>query len=312
MSDIAFVMAVGKGKTLDKSYYLAKSIKQVYEDAEIYAYVAEEEKPEISQGRLSKIGNYANLIYGDIPMKEYIFTVKHRALILAGEMTNKKYLVCLDSDMLMMNELSLPKGEMFVCPVDIGNTSWGREEARPLWEKLYKKIGAEMPKNKLLSLIDKYAMFPYYNGGFVITSDHKFGRKWLDLTREIFKILPDMDSYMKGYSQQTKRRRLFTKIPYSHWTEQVTLTLLASKHKAKILPYEYDWPMNTTWRCPTNVKIMHYHDMRNLLKIHKKSVVNRLKEIGIYDELKYSTPFEYPRMIGYQVLRGMKVRLGKF
>jgi hypothetical protein len=304
MSDFAFVMSVGKGKMVEQAYWLARSISQSNPKAEIYAFVAESEREDIYLYHLKRIEEVGGkILYGEIPLKEYKFTSKHQALIQAGELSSAKYFVCLDSDMLVLNRLELPSDyAMYVCPVDIGNTSWGRESARSRWEELYKLVEAEMPKEKIRSVIGNYLMFPYFNGGFVITTDNKFGSKWLDTTKKVYGEMPDREFYQNVYSKQSKRRRLFTKIPYAHWTEQVTLTLLAAKYHTKVLDYRYDYPLNTRWTCPQDVKIVHYHDVRNLVKIR-----DRVKNIELP-----SVVFTYPRILNYQMLRGLKVKMGKF
>lgn len=311
-TDIAFVIAVGRGKTLDKSFYLAKSIRYFYPDAEIYAFVAEEERAEIPREKLFAIETYSTLIYGYIPMKEYIFTVKHQALILAGAQTNAKYLACLDSDMLLLNQFNLDDGyDMFVCPVDVGNTSWGRESSAPLWKELYNHVGSPFPDYRLRALKDNYLMHPYFNGGFVITTDHSFGSKWLNLTKEVFEKIPEYDKYVDEYGGKSKRSRfLLKKIPYSHWTEQVTLTLLASKYNTKILDYSYDYPLNIMWSCPSETRLIHYHDQRNFVKLRRPEHKCLLKDIGITRNNNILN--SYMRIIIYSYLRWMKIKLGKF
>jgi len=309
MNNIVFVLAVGRGKTLDKSIFLINSIKKYHPDAEIYSFVAEEETEEIDYAIKSFEEISTKVLYGEIPMKEYIFTVKHNALIKAGKITKKKYLCCLDSDMLLLQKFRLPPNhDMYVCPVDVGNTSWGREESREKWEELYKIAKAKMPKKKLYSLVDNREMFPYYNGGFVITSDKQFGKKWLDLTSKIFKIIESYDSYDK-YRSQSKRRRLFTRIPYSHWTEQVSLTLLASKYNTLALGYDYDYPLNAMKSCPKNTKLIHYHDFRNLYKLES----HRL-QIDVYEYLinNYNKTTSKLKLKAYDFLRKIKIKMGKF
>ena len=312
--DIAYVMAVGRRGTLKKTYHLMKSIKHFDKDAEIYAFVANEEVDEIPQASLDRFKPYSKLIYGNIPMKEYIFTVKHQALIQAGEISSKKYLACMDSDMLMFDKLQLEEGyDLFVAPVDIGNTSWGRLDAKPEWKRLYGLIGEDMPDYTLTSLVDKREMLPYFNGGLAITSDHKFGKLWLETTKKIFPEISDKDSYIEGYSKKTAHGKLVTKIPFSHWTEQVTLSLLASKFNTKILDYTYNYPMNIMWDCPTDIKIMHYHDLRNLIKIRNKAVKQKIVDMGIKEALDgYNKCDTYARLLAYHTLRSIKIKAGKF
>jgi hypothetical protein len=304
MTELAFVFSVGTGTMVEKSYWLARSIHKTNPEAEIYAFVAESEREDIYIYHLKRIEEFGGkILYGEIPLKEYKFTSKHQALIQAGEQSSAKYLVCLDSDMLVMNPFTLPEGfSMYVVPVDIGNTSWGRESARSKWEELYKLVDSPMPTQKIIPILDKHPMFPYYNGGFAVSTDHKFGQKWLDTTKVVYDKMPDREFYQNVYSKQSKKRRLFTKIPFAHWTEQVTLTLLAAKYHAKALDYRYDYPLNTLWTCPQDVRIVHYHDVRNLVKIR-----DLIKDIELPNIV-----FTYPRILNYQLLRGMKVRLGKF
>lgn len=302
-------MAVGVGKTLDKSKFLIESIKNQNHKQEIHTFVANEELDTIPKQYIKYFEDNTKLHYGEIPMKEYIFTVKHNALIKAGN-TKKEYLCCLDSDMLMLRPFEIPTKNMYVCPVDIGNTSWGREESRPLWEELYKIIKVPMPLHKLTPLVDNYKMFPYFNGGFVLTNNKTFGSEWLSLTKKIYKIIEKYDSYDK-YRGQSKRRRTFTRIPYSHWTEQVSLTLLATKYNAEVLGYDYDYPINIMHSCPCNTRLIHYHDFRNLYKLNQSKImlINGLSE---YLKKNYKPFSSKLKLNAYSIIRRAKIKMGKF
>lgn len=307
---LAFVMAVGKGESLWKTGYLIESIQKHHPSADVFAFVAEEERKEIPQEYLELLlDEDVTLLFGKIPIPEYIFTVKHMALIEATKRSSADYFCCLDSDMLMLNPFEFNSNHnMYVCPVDVGNTSWGRASAQPYWDRLYSDMGLKTPANKLQPIADKTPMFPYYNGGFVITSNRNFGEEWLELTSIVFPQIESMDSYEK-FRSRSKRRRFFQRIPLSHWTEQVTLTLLAEKYKAHNLGYSYDYPINIMKTVPKDTKLIHYHDMRNLRKISTDYLSEDLLE---YLDDNYPKNVTRLRLSAYSIMRRTKIKLGKF
>lgn len=310
MDNIAFVIAVGKGvNTLDKTTMLIHSIFEINPKQEIYSFIAEEERREIPKKYIDFFNEETKVLYGNIPMKEYVFSVKPKAMIEAGKITKKELICFLDSDMLMLKQFGHLEEGTYVVPVDVGNVSWGRERARPYWEKLYSLTGIEMPKEKITSLVDKREMFPFFNSGFVI-SNKEFGKEWLSLTENVFRIVDDLDPY-EGYSKKSRRRRFFKRIPYSHWIDQVALSLLSSKYKAKILDYKYNYPLNIMKKCPDDTILVHYHDVRNLFKLDKETLLSM--DIDSYlKENNYNYFVSKMRMNVYDLMRKTKISLGKF
>jgi hypothetical protein len=268
MDNLAFVFATGEGKYAEQGVFLARSITQTNPDAELYVFVPEAESPD----RLSELEQYGTILEGAQRIPEYGISTKIDALAAAEAVADEEYLLLLDTDMLVFDEITVHNyqtGNLFLKPVDVGLQYWGRRnKSLDEWTSLAGTLSLPVPEWRYESTFDRKPIPPYWNAGFVLTANNGFGARWLDAVERIH---PDLS--------------------FGWHADQVTLGLLSQEYEVVPLDNRYNYPLHLRLRTPDDVKVLHYHNRQNLKKA--KRYASLLKEIGIWEQVvqdKYSYP----------------------
>ena len=179
---IRFAMVADGERLIYDSFLLYCSIKYQMPDAHIIIGIPADNEKSLA------IFDNTDVEKIDLPIPEmikddggkYRFSNKVRLISLLG---NEPAFLC-DSDMLMIKPLPMKyfkTMEMAAAPDD--RLSWNGD-----WEMVYNMFNVPLPKHRVLTTITKELSFPYYNSGFVYTSNPKlFGEKWFEITSEIVK-----------------------------------------------------------------------------------------------------------------------------
>lgn len=242
---LSYVFALGPNELEQKSLFLLRSIRQNTSASqnEIYVFIAEEEKEEISKETIKEVRNSATIIRGNIPIKEYPLSAAHKALHEASNKSESEYLLLLDTDTLVLNE---PKthlqheSDLFLKPVDTGESYWGQSESNKEWKQLFQDNDLEFPEEEVISTVDKRKVRPpYYNGGAILTRNNAFPKEYLDLNKKVYGTL-STDNY---------------------YTDQIVLAILAEKYNVEELDESYNYPQHLRFVPNSSANILHYHEL---------------------------------------------------
>jgi hypothetical protein len=173
------------------------------------------------------------------------------------------HLLILDSDMLVVDNIEVPKGgELAMTPVNIGDQEWGQKEKINEWKKLCSKYKIKFPEKKITSTVDENKLpFPMYNVGVVFVENNDFPQRWKEIEMEMY------DNY-GGF----------------HFLHQIAASLLAADYNVNVLSEVYNYPSNIRFYCPSDVKILHYHSFNQLKKLMHKDIKRKVVQTGIKKE----------------------------
>ena len=268
MENLAFVFATGEGKYAEQSVFLARSIDRTNPDAGLYIFVPEAESPEC----LSELERYGTILEGPQRIPEYGISTKIDALAAAEAVADEEYLLLLDTDTLVLNEVTVHErpGDLFLKPVDVGLQYWGRRsQSLGEWTSLARRLDLPVPVWRYESTFDRNPIPPYWNAGFVLTANNGFGGRWMEAVERVY---PDLS--------------------FEWHADQVTLGLLSQKYDVVPLDNRYNYPLHLRLRVPDDVVVLHYHNRPNLRKA--KRYAPSLDEIGMW-ELVVQDEYSYSR-----------------
>jgi hypothetical protein len=267
MDDLAFVFAAGENKYDEQGMYLARSIARTNPDSPLIVYVPDGEHPE-HEDELAEIGT---IVRGEPTIAEYGISRKIDSLIAAEAAAESDYLLLLDTDTLVLDTITVHQSgkDLYLKPVDVGLQYWGREsESRGDWTEIATEANLPVPEWRHRSTFDSKPIPPYWNAGFVLTANHGFGKRWMQLVQDIY-----------------------PNIPYEWHADQVALGLLSQEYDVEPLENRYNYPIHLRLRPRADAKVIHYHNFHNL----KKGSAYRpfLREIGMWDAVEAT---EYSRL----------------
>lgn len=242
MGNLAFVFAAGEGPFDEQGLYLVRSIAHTNPDAPIYAYVPDGEQP----AHESELAEHATILRSEPRIPSYGISRKIDALIAAEAAADESYLLLLDTDTLVLDEITVHRSgsDLYLKPVDVGLQYWGRaSQSDDRWRTLAADADLPPPEWTHTSTFDGNPIPPYWNAGFVLSGVQGFGSRWMDLVEEIY-----------------------PEIPYEWHADQVALGLLSQAYDVKTLDNRYNYPIHLRLRCPDDVKVLHYHNFHNLNK----------------------------------------------
>ncbi|WP_158854466.1 hypothetical protein [Halorhabdus sp. CUG00001] len=242
MDDLAFVFAAGEGKFDEQGRYLARSITRTNPDAQIYAYIPDGEYPT----HKSELSELATIVRSEPRIPSYGISRKIDALIAAEAVADEPYLLLLDTDTLVLDEISVHRSgsDLYLKPVDVGLQYWGRaSQSSETWHDIATDADLPVPEWIYTSTFDKNRIPPYWNAGFVLSGIESFGSRWMDLVEELY---PD--------------------IPYEWHADQVALGLLSQAYDVEVLDNRFNYPLHLRLQCRNDAVVIHYHNFQNLNK----------------------------------------------
>jgi hypothetical protein len=188
------------------------------EKKEIFVFVVEDEKDDIEDDVLEEVDDKATLIQGEMPNEEYPLSAAHGALKMASEVSDKDYLLLLDTDMLVLDDIEVHERidrELFLTPATVSHKFWNsKEKSNEEFRSLFDKYGYDYPEDKnLRSNYGREEINPHYNGGFILTKNNDFPERWLNLSKEVHGKLP--------------KRNISS--------EMVSLSMLATEYETEVL-----------------------------------------------------------------------------
>jgi hypothetical protein len=223
---------------------------------EIFIFLADSEKDDTDS--LSYFRKRGSIISGEIPNKKYPLSALHKALEIACEKSTNEYVVCLDTDTVVLQDLQLPTTDadlMAAFDNDIGSF-WSRQESQNDWEKLHKKYD-----------IDFEDSIRWFNGGvIVVNTSSSFPQDWKRISDDLYKEI-----------EQEK-----------YFAEMIALGLLSNKYKFKELSEKKNYMQGIHLDPPTkNTEVIHYIDKINIYRsLFNPRIKQKLQHTDIITDLR--------------------------
>lgn len=248
MNSTAYIFTIGPGSLSRQGLYLLKSINRNTEAGkeDVFVYIVDGEKDNIEDDIINEVGERATLIEGPMPNKNYPLSAAHGALKKASEVSDHEYLVLLDTDIVVLDDITIHEeneAELFVAPEVISHQFWAsKDKSEDLLRDVFEKYGFDYPDIAVDSNYDRTEINPYYNSGVIITKNNDFPERYLELSREIHGNLPE-----KNYN-----------------SDMISLSLLAQDYDLFELPPQYNFFQAIRPYPQEGTKVVHYVDLRAL------------------------------------------------
>jgi hypothetical protein len=261
---IGIVFAFGPGDLALQALYLARSIRNYTKHDEVVAFTTEEEFSRIPRKIRAELKQTCRIEVGTEPVGSFPISIKLAALDRAASILDTEYLLCLDADTLVLDEVTVPKpeSELYLKPVDIGGQYYGTRDSHNEWKSLAETFGFTFPGITTRSTVDKKHIPPYWNAGMVLTKNNDFPGRWLSLMKSLHK------SYDTGY-----------------FTDQVALGLLSTEYDVSEVGEAYNYPLTHRLSVPGSVNIIHYNTFFQLARIYYPRVLSRVAQTGIFESI---------------------------
>jgi len=280
---ITYTFPVGGERFSTKACYLTKSIQTFCTSPDIVTYLLPKERETVPDVQLDFLETNTTLVEKERPIPDYPISAKLGAFVAGSEISDRDYLMHIDTDTLFLNDITIPENntsEVYMKPVDMGFLQWGKKKSYTKWEALYEKIDIKFQAPSIQSDIDGKPIPHVYNAGVVIAENDTFPQQWLKLTRFVFNEFPDQ-----------------------RYSDQVALGLLYHKYNIGYLTQKHSYLMGGHYRCPSNINVIRYQNFTNLLRIPNSTIWRKLIKIGVDPFKLYSGERRaIQKMIG-QVIR---------
>lgn len=286
MTDLTYVITVDEGEWTRRALYLYNSINEFVDDPDIVTFIPED--VDIPSEIEQKLDENSWIVGEEKRIEDFHASYKLQAFKKAGEVTDNEYLLLLDTDVLVLNEITIHQekdADLFVKPVDLGLQYWAREESRDRWEEFAEKTGYSVPSGTVTTTVDKQEILPYWNAGFVLARNSELQEEWLEAVE---KIEGDMDgNFMAG---------------------QIALAMISENYDTEVVDDRYNYPLPHRFGVPEDVRVLHYHTYSSLLRITNREIKKDLKKTGLWDRLQEEPTLELYREFSWELLKTLKGR----
>jgi hypothetical protein len=287
--DIAISFAVGDGELAEKARYLTNSIKTYTSNPEIHTFASTDEWESLSAREQNFFDTETTVATGELPIAGYPISAKLAAMKHAASVTTRPFLLLLDTDTVVLNEIeyhSDGSAELFVKRADGSDQYWISEEAEDDWKRAYSLFNSEYPGYTSETSETGVPIPPYWNAGFVLTSDKEFPSEWLSATRTVY--------------QSNLSERFFA--------DQVALGVLSTQYEVEEVSELYNYPLPFRYRCPSNIRVLHYHDFQPCGRIVTPLVRAKLRQIGLTQSHSFPSSGDQLRLLAGVGLRLFNIK----
>lgn len=299
--DITFAITTDTGRLAEQSRLLCKSIDTYHPDAEIINFIPESSIHDLSNRSKKYFEKNSTVVTGEIPIPEYKISAKLKSFRKAASISNRKYIIMLDSDTVLVSQLALPDNDadLYVKPVGVGAVHWGSTEAIGDWKKLYDRFDVSFPSKRIQSTVDKHVIFPYWNSAVVISCDKTVPQELMEMTEIIF-------------------REEIIERDETHFFDQLALAVLSETRNVTQLWELQNYPLYARLLCNPRAQILHYMDYSNLLRIPNPDIRSKLRSLGVrfsninFYELLNTIKLLIPHRSGKHMSFEQKIKLWRF
>lgn len=223
---------------------------------QIFVFVADSEIDSVTH--LEYFQQRSTLIIGKIPNEAYPLSALHRALEIACNKSISEYVVCLDTDTVVLQDVEIPESGadiMAVSDHDLGSF-WSRPESEHNWIQLYERYDIEFEEP-----------IRWFNGGvLVVNTESDFAYKWKVMSEDLWGTI--------------SREKYFT--------EMVCLGLLSNEYQFKELNENKNYIQGFHVDPPNkNVEVIHYiHPVTLYRSLMNPDIKQKLAPTDVLDDIE--------------------------
>lgn len=272
---VTYSFPLGGPDFAENAKWLAKSIIQNCEDPNIVVGVRPNEWESVSDSILEEMEQLVDeLIEVERPRENYPISVKIQNMVEAAKISDRDFIVHLDSDVFVLNDISdiVPDEDtqwMKVKEVDFGSQYWGSEDSEGSWRRLFEDVGAHYPGRIYKTTLDDIEIPPFFNAAMVVAPNSGFPQDWLEMTKYVW------DEYQTDYS------------------DQIALGLLSKDYEKKDLDDLNSWNLPGNLFVPSNVDVLRYEEFSHLLRVPNLGVWRKILSSGL-NPLDYFDIYDIP------------------
>ena len=284
--NIGVVFAFGPGELELQAWSLIRSLRHFGDFDEILAYTTTEEIGTVSEALKTELETDCIIQSGPKPLDSYPISIKQAALSRAASILDTDYLLCLDTDILVLDGFDVPEcnSDLYLKPVDIGGQYYGSEQSYTEWRSLAETFGMSFPGATTKSTVDKKPIPPYWNAGMVLTRNNDFPDKWLSLTKALF------EKHNTGY-----------------FTDQVALGLLSTEYEVCEVGEQYNYPLTHRVFVPDSISILHYNTFYQLARIYDPRIFRKILKTDVFRGLEKDR--DTAKSLAWQFLKAGRRRI---
>lgn len=248
MGNTAFAITADAGELGRQAAALARSIRAHHPDATTLAFVPEAGFEALSESVRTSLAEHATVATGPMPDPDYPISAQLRAFELAAERTSADRLVMLDTDILLLEALSLSvaPAPIHARPATLCGSFWTKARANDVWELLYDTFEVVPPAGPFRSVLGGRMPFPFYNAAVVVTHDPTIPARLRERTAAVREVARERVRRDAGHDGP-----LF-------YADQVALTLLAVEQGHGRLGLDRNYPVPAFPTVPGSVQALHY------------------------------------------------------
>jgi hypothetical protein len=270
MPNLTYTFAIGPGHLAQQARWLLQSIYANTDASadDIVTYVVEDERDDIGAETLEYFEERSTVIEGEMPNPEYPLSAAHAALVAATKHSNNHYTVVLDTDTVVIDDISVYENadaDLFLVPPPISTLFWtDPQQSRTAWLELYDEYDIDGPDFRVNTTVHGGETLPYFDSGvIVVRNDTDFPERWRDLSKSIHGNLPESNYYC----------------------DNVSIGLLSNEYKLETLSELYNYTQKAYINpAPDDVKVIHYNETMSLYRsLRNPSVKERLESTDIAD-----------------------------
>lgn len=289
--EIAFALTGDGGIFEQKTLLLVRTLRDHYPEAPILTFIPDDSSVPLSEPAHRELDATTTIRTGEFPIDEYPHTAFQRAFELAAEEFDATYYAALDTDTVVLNQITLPREEadLYAAPMYMGVWEWQAAGSRTDdWERLFNHYSIPIPNEQNTGLTDTVEMWPpYFNSGVMVTTDTELPRRFRKMNEDVYGgTLTNADPAIE--------------------TEQIVLGLLANDPEIDFceLSERQNWMMGGFHDVPDNVEVLHYQFLDTLATLSNASHKQQLKAHGASFNPQWSD--RIVRRLSYFVFRGGK------
>lgn len=260
MTNVTYTFPVGGQQFAEKAVYLLKSMINNITDPDIVTYITPEEVRTLHDDYIKFFDQNTHLIIGPRPIDDYPISAKLAAFRAGANHSQREFIVHLDSDTLLMSDLSLSnkeKHDVYLKPPDMVLRRW-EDVNQEDWVSIYKELDVVFPGYTMTSDICQQDTPPFYNAGVVVTRDRDFPDDWINMTRIVHE-----------------------RFPYQRFSDQVALGILSREYDVGDLTQKDSFIVDGHYWCPSDIRIMRYQDYINFCTILNPFIWIKMLDIDI-------------------------------
>ena len=253
--------SIGQGTWAPRALLLSRSIETFAPRTDQVAFIPDGEAAAVPQEILSEIASRATIVEGELAVPEYPIISKLQAFERAAEMSTADNFVMLDTDTLVLDELSgLPPGDADLAarPANFACRQWEQGMGEALEPTLFEKFDFEFPTRLVRGTVDDKAMPACWNAAVVCTTDPDIPREWLNLTKSVY-----------------------AHVPQSRFADQLALAMLATDRDMAALSERDNFPGSYRFRFPSDIRILHYRELYHLGRAFSPTLREKFERIDV-------------------------------